>query len=193
MHTESGSCIEILGLGHVSHQHQPLQQAGVWWFKSRCLFLCAVYCCEGMIQNQFLLGEHVTHVYPLATFWNDLFDQHVEKVISKASLFKNKMLFLCACSTCWWSNLTNRCFKICWTLATCFLSTLLFRHKTWVRLAASADVIPGSPLQLKKLVLKKFGQLVNKHQQTLQSTDIPQNHQSHFFQPWEQTQLPSLF
>ena len=56
---------------------------------------CAVYCCEGMIQNQFLLGEHVTHVYPLATFLNDLFDQHVEKVISKASLLKNYAFLMC--------------------------------------------------------------------------------------------------
>ena len=56
----------------------------------------AVYCCEGMIQNQFLLGEHVAHVYPLATFLKDLFDQHVEKVILKASrpLKKKKHAFL---------------------------------------------------------------------------------------------------
>lgn len=34
------------------------------------IFFGAVYCCEGMIQNPFLLGEHVTHLYHFVSIGN---------------------------------------------------------------------------------------------------------------------------
>ena len=73
-------------------------------------------------------------------FWTTFLINMLKRWFQRHPSLKKSMLFLCACSTCWWSNLTNRCVKFCWTLATWFLSTLSLGTKLGT--SFSADVIP---------------------------------------------------